>query len=214
MTIHTAPHPFAVRVTITTQDGQTLIGWAHDDSPVTTDSEVSAVLFEEYGADVSIVANTMQIDVDDWAALENEGTVSTIAFWTKRGVSLEDAVWACVWNEDPKGYHYEEELEKDEIRAERDALRAELDALKASTVTVIVEMDAGVINCVSADKSVRVIILDLDTEGGDEDQIATIGGVETYISDFEAEIDAPDVADTARQVDAELARAVVASANT
>ncbi len=80
----------------------------------------------------------------------------------------------------------------------RAALREPLPALPL----IVVELDGGTINCVTANCAARVIFLDTDTEGGDEDQITEIDGTDFYVSEPLVEIDAEDVADTARQVDA------------
>ncbi len=50
--------------------------------------------------------------------------------------------------------------------------------------TVIVEMEGGLIQLVTADRPTRVVILDADTEGADAEQLVTVGGVATYCHDF------------------------------
>lgn len=77
-------------------------------------------------------------------------------------------------------------------------------------VNVVLEINGGVINCVRSDAPVRVVLLDEDTEGGDQDRIADINGSEVYVHDYlltaEAEpgmfgIDPAFVNDTMAQVD-------------
>lgn len=49
---------------------------------------------------------------------------------------------------------------------------------QASATTVVIEMDDGLINVVRADRHARVITLDSDLEGADEDYIDVIDGSE------------------------------------
>ena len=52
------------------------------------------------------------------------------------------------------------------------------------TLTIVIQMNGGVINCVNADAPVRVIILDEDTEGGEEERIMEVNGSEAYVHDY------------------------------
>lgn len=54
-------------------------------------------------------------------------------------------------------------------------------------VTVVVDLDSGAIHNVRANAPVRVIFLDADTEGGDEENIHTVDGEEVYVSDYQIE---------------------------
>jgi hypothetical protein len=55
-------------------------------------------------------------------------------------------------------------------------------------VTVVVEMNGGVINNISANQPVRVIVLDEDTEsGGEEISFGNINGSDVYIQDHAIE---------------------------
>lgn len=50
--------------------------------------------------------------------------------------------------------------------------------------TAVLQINGGVINTVSATAPVRVIILDEDTEGGDEENILVIDGERVYVHDY------------------------------
>ena len=51
--------------------------------------------------------------------------------------------------------------------------------------TVVIEIEGGLINLVYADKPVRVIILDADTEGGDDENIVEVFDTEFYLHDHD-----------------------------
>lgn len=49
---------------------------------------------------------------------------------------------------------------------------------------VVIEVSGGVVNVVNATHAVNVYVLDEDTEGGDESEIAVIDGSEVYLSAY------------------------------
>lgn len=67
--------------------------------------------------------------------------------------------------------------------------------------TIVVDMNGGVINDVKANHPARVIFLDEDTEGGDEENIFDINGSSVYVSDYEADVRTSFVDDTVAQFD-------------
>ncbi len=50
--------------------------------------------------------------------------------------------------------------------------------------TIVIQINGGVVNCVNADVPVRVIILDQDTEGADDDCIMDVNGGEAVVYDY------------------------------
>lgn len=54
----------------------------------------------------------------------------------------------------------------------------------ASLPTVVLEVNGGIINCIRSDAPVHIVVLDQDTEGGDEDQIKVVGDEEYYVSEW------------------------------
>lgn len=56
---------------------------------------------------------------------------------------------------------------------------------KPETPVVVMKINGGVINETLSTKPVRVIVLDEDTEGADEDRIAEVQGEEVYVHDIE-----------------------------
>lgn len=57
----------------------------------------------------------------------------------------------------------------------------------AVTPTIVIDMDGGLIQDISADAAVRVIVLDADIEGGD-DEPSIIDGSEVYVSDYQLKL--------------------------
>lgn len=53
-----------------------------------------------------------------------------------------------------------------------------------SMPTVVLEINGGVINCARSTQPVRLIVLDEDTEGGDEENIMEVNGEEAYVHDY------------------------------
>lgn len=64
--------------------------------------------------------------------------------------------------------------------------------------TIVIDMDGGLVHCVTADVPVRVIVVDQDIEGS-SDRTITINGNEAIVSDYElteiSENEAGDVSD-------------------
>lgn len=58
------------------------------------------------------------------------------------------------------------------------------DLNSAGLPRVVVELDNGRVECVRSDTPVEVVILDEDTEGGDEDRILDIIGTEYYVHQY------------------------------
>jgi hypothetical protein len=60
--------------------------------------------------------------------------------------------------------------------------------------TVVVEIKGGLVTNIVADAPVRVVVLDHDTEGADDDELVEIDGRKAYLSSFGmTEIDLPRV---------------------
>jgi len=71
-------------------------------------------------------------------------------------------------------------------------LRAQLGSPEKPVV--VLKINGGVINETLSSRPVRVLVLDEDTEGADEDRIAEVQGEEVYVHDFEiAEIPLAEV---------------------
>lgn len=49
--------------------------------------------------------------------------------------------------------------------------------------TAVLEVEGSVINCIRSNMQMRVVILDSDTEGGDEDNVMEVNGEEAYLTD-------------------------------
>lgn len=67
--------------------------------------------------------------------------------------------------------------------------------------TVVVEMDGGLIQQVSCDQPVRVITLDKDLEGADEEWIEEIDGAEVYWRAEDVQIEPDRVSRIASEID-------------
>lgn len=50
--------------------------------------------------------------------------------------------------------------------------------------TIVVQCDGAAIHAVAASQPARIIFLDDDTEGGDDENIATVDGREVYVMDY------------------------------
>ena len=57
-------------------------------------------------------------------------------------------------------------------------------AEKPTSPTVVVEMDGGAIHCVRSSDALEVILLDADTEGGDEAGVHSVCGEEVYVHHY------------------------------
>ena len=55
---------------------------------------------------------------------------------------------------------------------------------QSSMPTIVIEMNGGSIKYVRSSMPVRVVMLDEDTEGGDEDHIHKINGEKVFLSDY------------------------------
>ncbi|HWS26411.1 MAG TPA: hypothetical protein VN259_07510 [Xanthomonadales bacterium] len=71
----------------------------------------------------------------------------------------------------------------------------------AAATRVVLMADGGVLNEAFADGSFELLVLDADTEGGDESQIANIEGDDVYVTQFSNRGD-PDAAREAERVQA------------
>lgn len=71
---------------------------------------------------------------------------------------------------------------------EIDTLCEEINCGKDGNNVVVIEINGGVVNTVSATHPVRVIILDQDVEGGVPDNIQEINGEDVYISDYHLDL--------------------------
>lgn len=76
------------------------------------------------------------------------------------------------------------------------------EAEQASAATVVIEMDDGLINVIRADQATRVITLDSDLEGADEDYIDEIDGNEVYWCDHFVQVEPERVRSIANEIDA------------
>lgn len=56
------------------------------------------------------------------------------------------------------------------------------EAASISVPNVVVELDGGLITRVQSDAPAHIILLDHDIEGGDEENILTVAGTESYVT--------------------------------
>lgn len=73
---------------------------------------------------------------------------------------------------------------------------------EAGEPTVIVELDGGLVQAVRANRPARVITLDADCEGADEEWIDEIDGSKVYWCDRDVEIEPGRVEQIAAEIDA------------
>ena len=71
----------------------------------------------------------------------------------------------------------------------------------SKTPTVVIEIEGGLINVVTSDTSIRVIILDSDTECADESDLVTINDDTVYLYDIDSRVDKTYVKKIKQQVD-------------
>lgn len=71
-----------------------------------------------------------------------------------------------------------------------------------SVATVVIEMDDGLINVVRADRTTRVITLDTELEGAEEDDIDEIDGSDVRWCDHSVQVETDRVLGIASEVDA------------
>jgi hypothetical protein len=62
------------------------------------------------------------LDGDEWREIQDQGEVNYISFWVRRGVSLHDAIAACIEGCDPDGYHGESEQSAENVELDLAAL--------------------------------------------------------------------------------------------
>lgn len=55
---------------------------------------------------------------------------------------------------------------------------------EASLPVIVIQINGGLVNAVLATQPVRVVILDEDTEGGEDERIATVDGQDVYVHDY------------------------------
>lgn len=63
---------------------------------------------------------------------------------------------------------------------------------EAPEFSVLIEIDGGAIHNVRSTVPVRVVILDLDTEGGDQDRVMEVNESKVYVHDFVIDSADPD----------------------
>lgn len=71
-----------------------------------------------------------------------------------------------------------------------------------TVATVVIEMDDGLVNVVRADQPTRVITLDSDLEGADEDYIDEIDGSEVHWCKHFVQVEPERVRSIANEIDA------------
>lgn len=89
--------------------------------------------------------------------------------------------------------------------AQKTLLRTGIEDVKQDSPTIVIDVSGGCIVGVRGNIAVRVIVLDADTEGGDEENVRVIEGNEVYVTEegvSEKEIDVEGVAAVVAEVDA------------
>lgn len=94
---------------------------------------------------------------------------------------LEYAVKFAEQNEEPETGGCWDAIEK-----ARAYLAQSVDAVQAGNALpiVVMEINGGVLNCARVTQPVRLIVLDEDTEGGDDENIMEVNGQDAYVHDY------------------------------
>lgn len=85
------------------------LSWDDDDGDQTTSAH-----FDLYDENAE-VCDSHEIDGDDWRALEDNGFLDQVLYWTRRGVDLESAISAAIQEEDPETVDGQMQKDIDEL---------------------------------------------------------------------------------------------------
>jgi len=158
------------------------------------------------------MANQPQVKTSANATRAGWAQRALAAYILTTGVEKESAVADLISNiqhlcqQDPSFGDFEEEVARSGRNFARDSdddLVREFNCEQIGTV-IVVNMNGGLINEVRASEPIRVIFLDEDTEGGDEERIYTVSGEEVYVTEYlvlPGDVDPNSVANVAKEID-------------
>lgn len=134
------------------------------------------------------------------------------AFILSTGVDKDSAVADLITNlqhlcvQDPSYGDFQQELARSIRNFENDADDDPLAEFNADQIgpVIVIDVDNGVFKNVRASEPVRVLFLDVDTEGGDEERIYTVEGSSVYVTEWlvlHGDVEPNEVAEVVKEID-------------